>query len=234
MPVDTPRDSFFKTILSLVFRSELNSKAAWCIRLITFALPALLLLAVINNPWVEPKWLFLDPLTSAEFSGDCCHSYFGAMSNLGILLWASTAAVCLFSAAILILSNHKTSLMWFALTAGLLTGWLAIDDTFMLHENVLPGLGVPQNLVIGIYAVLALAYIFSSWRIILSADFWILGIGGLALVLSIFVDVVIHSAAKHVIYLEDSAKFFGIFCWASFHITTLADRVTQLLKTKRQ
>jgi hypothetical protein len=32
---------------------------------------------------------------------------------------------------------------------------------------------------------------------------------------------VFHSLQPILVYAEDGAKFFGIFCWAAFHITTL-------------
>ncbi|MCJ8323023.1 MAG: hypothetical protein MJK06_03950 [Hyphomicrobiales bacterium] len=115
----------------------------------------------------------------------------------------------------------KKDLFRFAASAGVLTGILAFDDTFMVHELVFPSLGVPQNLVLATYVLLAIIYVVTSWRIVLRADFWILFVGGLALAISLFVDIYFHSLIPSLIYLEDSAKFFGIVCWASFHITTL-------------
>jgi hypothetical protein len=202
------------------------------VRSLTFIVPLLFLAAVIFQPWVEPKWMFLDPLTAAQLSGECCSTYFGFASNLGILIWSATAAICLFSAGLFALLKADRALTWFALSSGILTGWLALDDTFLVHETVMPSLGVPQNAVIAAYAALALLYIASSWRVILASDFWILLIGGLALVVSILVDTVFHSLAPSLVYIEDSAKFFGIFCWASFHITTLFERVSSLAVRK--
>lgn len=110
---------------------------------------------------------------------------------------------------------------WFSLAAGLLTGWLAIDDLFMMHEIVLPAFGVPQGVVVGSIAVLALAYVVASWRIILTSDYWILLAGGIALVASIMIDQVYHSPLPALVYAEDGAKFFGIFCWGTYHIITV-------------
>ena len=197
------------------------------IRLVTFAAPSLFLAAVLLQPWVEPKWMFLDPLTSAELSGDCCHAYYGFVSNVGVMAWVATAAVCLFGAAIMSLHGREKPLIWFALSAGLLTGWLSLDDALMLHELVLPSFGVPQNLVLASYVALGLLYAVSSWRIILTSDYVILFVGGAALVLSIAVDTVFHSLLPSLVSLEDSAKFFGICCWASFHITTIAGLMTR-------
>ncbi len=202
------------------------------VRLVTFAAPLLLLAAVLLQPWAEPKWMFLDPLTAAQLSGECCSTYFGFVSNLGVMIWSATAAICLFAAALFALLKADRALTWFALSSGLLTGWLALDDAFLVHETVLPSFGIPQNAVIAAYAALALLYIASSWRVILASDFWVLFVGGAALVLSILVDTVFSSLAPGLVYIEDSAKFFGIFCWASFHITTLFDRISNLAVQK--
>ncbi len=207
------------------FQISISSTKLWnarnWIRLFTFGLPALLLAAVLLQPWVEAKWMFLDPLTAAQLSGDCCHTYYGFVSNLGVLAWTATAAVCLFAAVLFVLQYRHKSLIWFAASAGVLTGWLALDDAFMVHEVVLPSFGVPQNAVLASYVVLAALYAMVSWRLILKSDYLILLVGGAALALSIAVDTVFHSLLPFLVSLEDSAKFFGICCWSAFHISTL-------------
>lgn len=186
-------------------------------------LPTSLLAVVLLQPWAEPKWMFLDTLTAAEYAEKCCSVYYGFLSNAGILLWTLTAAICLFSAMVLLGSNDAKAarLRRFALSAGLLTGWIALDDMFLLHERVLPNLGVPQMLVISLYLALGILYGLANWRFIWSQDWWLLAIGGAGLVLSIYVDAVFHSLAPALVYVEDSAKFFGIFSWAMFHCFTL-------------
>lgn len=203
------------------------------IRFVTFILPTAFLAAVIFQPWVDPKWMFLDPLTAAELSGDCCHSHYGFVSTAGIILWASTAAIGLFSAAVLMLTGSKIEAISFPLLCGLLTGWIALDDAFLLHETVLPAFGVPQNLVIAIYLVLALSYAVLNVQQILKRDFWLLAMGATALAVSILVDVVFHSLNPMLVLLEDSAKFFGIFCWASFHITSFVELVREQARGQR-
>ncbi|MCF6320792.1 MAG: hypothetical protein L3J32_03380 [Rhizobiaceae bacterium] len=198
------------------------SVADWIIRLVTILLPGIFLAIILLQPWAEPKWMFLDTLTAAQLSGECCSTYYGFVSTVGIMLWVATAAVCLFCAVILFANKQSQGLLLFALTAGLLTGWLALDDAFLLHENVLPSLGVPQNVVLGIYVVLTLAYIGTSWRVIVDNDYWLLVLGAGAFAASLAIDTILKSLDPILVELEDSAKFIGIFCWASFHITTLA------------
>ena len=193
----------------------------------SLGLPSLLLLVVLVQPVYEPKWMFLDSLTAAQLSGDCCHTYYGFMSNVGIMLWVATSAALLLAAAVLFGVSAMGVEFRFALFGGLLSGWLALDDMFLLHELVLPTLGVPQLVVIAIYVALALAYLLLSFRILLRAEYWVLLIGGAGLALSIFVDSFFHSLLPQLVYIEDSAKFVGIFCWFSFHFLT-ATRVLSI------
>lgn len=199
------------------------SRAGWpngWIRLVTFAVPAVFLAIILGQPFVEPKWMFLDPLTAAEVSGDCCHSHYGFVSTLGVMMWVVTASVLLLTAFVLFVTDGPRKVIFFAFTGGLLTGWLALDDAFLLHETVLPAFGVPQNLVLMTYVVLGGLYMLGSWRVILRNDFWILAVGCGTLALSIAVDTIYHSLLPTLVDLEDSAKFFGMFCWMSFHVTT--------------
>ena len=199
-----------------------SSPSDWWIRLATLILPTIYLAVVVFQPWVEPKWMFLDPLTAAQLSGDCCHSHYGFVSTAGVILWAATSAVCLFTAGLLLISKARIGLVAFPLLAGLLTSWLTLDDAFLLHETVFPAFGVPQNAVIATYMALGIAYFGLNWRNIMQWDYWLLAMGAAALFASIVIDVVFHSLNPNMVLLEDSAKFFGIFCWMSFHVTTFA------------
>jgi len=191
------------------------------IRTVTFIVPTIFLAIIIGQPFVEPKWMFLDPLTAAEVSGDCCHSYYGFVSTIGVMMWVVTATALLLAAFVLYMSGRPGNLVRFALTGGVLTGWLALDDALLLHETVLPSFGIPQNLVLLTYVVLGGLYVLGSWRVILRNDFWILAVGCGTLALSIAVDTIYHSLLPTLVDLEDGAKFFGMFCWMSFHVTTV-------------
>ncbi len=208
-----------------IHSSKISGARAW-IRAFTFMSPLLFLAAVLLQPWAEPKWMFLDPLTAAELSGDCCHTYYGFVSQAGVMLWSATSAVCLFAAAVFALHRRTAGLIAFAASAGILTGWLALDDTFLVHEVVFPSFGIPQNAVLAGYAALGILYALASWRMILKSDYLILLAGGGALALSMAVDSFFHSLVPQLVYLEDSAKFFGIFCWAAFHITAMAEQLS--------
>jgi len=192
------------------------------IRIFSVVLPGLFLAGVLMQPVADPKLMFLDALAAAEYADFCCRPYYGFVSTVGIMLWVATAAVCLFAALAFALARRARPIVLFAAAAGLLSGWLALDDAFLLHEVVLPHFGIPQNVALGADAGLAVLYVFVSLRVIWTVDKWLLLLGCGSLAASMGVDVVFHSLDPVFVYVEDSAKFFGIFCWASFHVTTMA------------
>lgn len=186
--------------------------------------PALFVTALFLQPYVEPRWLFLDTITSIELSGKCCHVYFGMVSNLGIMLWTGTAAICLFAALVLIGRQDADSRdrALFALVAGLFTGWLALDDAFLVHEKVFPAFGLPQGAVLLAYAGLGFLFAVFARRVVFQVDLvlFALAIGFLAG--SVMIDHFHAGLSNQAIILEDGAKFIGICCWATFHAAAMA------------
>ena len=221
--VTSKRSSFYREGIDLVRQGALRlplRSYRFLLLACVLLLPAALLLVAIGQPWVSPKWLFFDSLTAAEFSEDCCHIYYGFISNLGIFLWIGTAAITLFCAILFWILPHFRPYFGFALSAGLLSGWLGLDDAFLLHEVAFPKLGVPQNAVLASYLILALVYGLVSWRTILSSEFWVLGLAGIGVGASLAIDVILHSIDDNIVVLEDSAKFMGLFAWFAFHAVT--------------
>ncbi|MBL4870516.1 MAG: hypothetical protein JKX72_06140 [Robiginitomaculum sp.] len=200
---------------------HVSSKTRSYLFVAVLLLPIVFLLIITMQPWVDPKWMFLDTVTAAEYSDDCCHVYYGFVSNLGIFLWVATAAISLFCATVFLQWKNAKAILRFAVTAGLFSAWLAMDDAFLLHEIVFPKIGVPQFLVLAIYVLLALSYIISSWRVVLSSEYWILGLGVGGVAISLGVDQIYHSLDPMIVIIEDSAKFFGLFCWFAYHVVTL-------------
>lgn len=184
--------------------------------------PGLVLAIVILQPWFEPKWMFMDVLTAARESEDCCHATYGLVSQAGLLLWSATAAICLFAALIVHALKAPAALSGFMLFAGLLTGWIVLDDAFLLHESILPGLGLPQNLIQISYVALALVYLFLN-RAYVRAGEWALLLGaGLMMAASIGLDLIVESRSAQAVITEDAFKFYGYGLWASYHIATAA------------
>lgn len=183
--------------------------------------PVAVSLAAYLQPFVPPRLLFLDPLVAAMETDACCTTYLGIVSTFGILFWVTTAAVCLFTAFVLHAQGANRRIWEFAAMAGLLTAWLALDDAFLVHENIAPKFGIPQIAVLLFIAAFAMAYVAKCWRVILSLDAVMFGLAVGFLAASVGIDVV-HVSTSDIHFLaEDGAKFVGIVCWTWFHLTAM-------------
>ncbi|GAB5455523.1 MAG: hypothetical protein Hens2KO_17520 [Henriciella sp.] len=190
------------------------------------ALACLLVLATALQPWVDPRWLYMDTQTVGELSGDCCHIYDGAMSTLGIMLWASTAAISILACLVFARqSNYRAA--WFAGHATVVSAVLALDDAFLLHEVAFPELGIPQVIIIGLIGGLILSYLWVQRRFFRSPYRWLLGLSLFAFAVSVGVDQVFHSILPIWIVVEDGPKFIGIVAWALLHFVVYAEALTQ-------
>lgn len=129
----------------------------------------------------------------------------GAVSRLTNLCWAAAAALNALAARVAP-PSHRGPLLLLAV----LCATLAVDDTFLVHDSILPGRGVPEDLVLVGYVVVAvvLAWLWwtTSWRPTVLAAFF--G-GAAALAVSVGADVV-HTLPYLV---EDGAKLLGIVAW---------------------
>ena len=191
------------------------------------ALAGALVLGTVFQPWIDPRWLYMDTQTVGELSGDCCHVYDGAMSSLGIMIWAGTSAIS--SLALLVyLRRSDPRGAWFAAHGAVVSAVLALDDSYLLHEIVFPKLGFPQIIVIGLIGGLILAYLWLQ-RAFMGAPYrWLLGLALFAFAFSVGVDQLFHSILPIWIVVEDGAKFIGIVCWFLWHIVSHAERLARM------
>ncbi len=208
--------SDMRATLQETARATAYGPLIWALTLLP---PLALMIGVSAQPWVSPADLLRDPLAVAETITACCKVYHGAISNLGVLLWAAATAVCLFTAAVLYTRGRPTAEAAFMASAGLLTGLFTVDDLFLVHDNVLPAFGVSQPVTYAAYGLCGAAYLLLSWRQILKCRYGLLAAAIVLLAISVVVDSLFHSDAPVRILIEDGAKFGGIFAWASFHAT---------------
>jgi hypothetical protein len=200
--------------------------AAWafCIYSLTL-LPVLLLLAGLwFQPYVPLGELMRDSLLVAEASEDCCHLYYGAVSNVGVLIWAGTAAILFFSVLVvrgLGAHKHRRLIVQFLL-AGFLTTLLCVDDFFLIHDIVLPKLGFTEMQAYAVYALIALVYVWIARSEILAARWPMFLISVMCLALSVKIDVFMSVDSDFRLLVEDGAKLLGIAAWFSFHAEAAA------------
>lgn len=199
--------------MSLSFKSE------EVLVLCGLALSVCLVLVTIVQPWIDPRWLYMDTQTVGELSGDCCHIYDGAVSTLGIMLWSATAAICLFAAVLCIAADQKRAAL-LSLHGSLLSAFLALDDAYLLHEIVAPKIGIPQIVFMALIGVAALSYLILHARFLRQSGAWILAISLICFAISVGIDQIFHSIHPLWIIAEDGPKFIGIAAWFLFHLWT--------------
>jgi|GEM_PF-2330294 len=178
---------------------------------LAFAPPLFVMALTFAQPFAPPEALLVDPMAIARDPELCCAFYSGAVSNLGILLWAAAAAIAAFAATLL---NDARARRFFLATSGF-TAFLMIDDLFMLHEEALPALGVPEPAVYAAYLAAAALYGGVFLRDIFAARAALALLAALAMAASIIEDQTkilwpIHN------FVEDGAKLTGIYCWLLF------------------
>jgi hypothetical protein len=183
-----------------------------------FVPPALLNAVIILQPWFDPRLVYVDPLAAAELAEKCCSRSFGFASSIGVLYWAAAAACCGLAAAALWRGTTPRAKVRMLTTAALFTGFLCLDDLFMLHESVLPRLGVPEIVTFGSYALIAGAYLAINWRLIRTEEplLFLLSLGCLAL--SVLVDRHGHDGKLWLLILEEGSKLMGVAGWSTYHI----------------
>ncbi len=165
-------------------------------------------------------WAFgVDPLVLIVDSADVAQRapYIGFFSNVGILLWVATSAVCLFACRAEGKDESKCERRQLLQAGGLLTLALAVDDFFLIHDML-----VPQTLCYGIYAAAALFILVKFHRMILEIDGGLFLIAGVCLAGSIMVDLLqnrlpIPYTATQIV--EEGLKFVGVVAWSLFWLS---------------
>ncbi|NRA94008.1 MAG: hypothetical protein HRU26_15245 [Psychroserpens sp.] len=143
--------------------------------------------------------------------------YTGFLSQLGILLWAATAAVCLFTLQFIKNKQQRTFLIW---SFGITT-LLGLDDAFLFHETVFPSLGIHQKVVFLSYALITGFYLLKHYKLILKLEFLLLFFALGCFAISLFIDNFLHESSPYISLLaEDISKFTGILFWLAFFAET--------------
>lgn len=140
--------------------------------------------------------------------------YLGAVSGIGVLVWWGGAVACLFAGA-----TRDDRLRAPLLATGALGALLAADDLFLIHERALPDdVGVPQNAVLGVYGLLALAYAWRFRAFLLRTDVILLGAAVALFAASLAIDVVAgrYGFDDDVRLPEDGTKLLAIVVWSTW------------------
>ena len=137
----------------------------------------------------------------------------GLISNLGILIWAGSAAISLFSSLSGLIEKKENS--YFLLLGGILTSIFCLDDFFLLHDNYIG----PDFLYIT-YSSIGIYILIKFRKLIADIDFLAFISSFFFLSLSIIFDKFIQEFFPNnyltINLIEECFKFIGIICWMNF------------------
>jgi hypothetical protein len=188
--------------------------------LLLVALPALLFygcaVLVLTRSGYSVLQILRDPATQIDFS-----SLLGFVSNIGIWLWVSSAAICCFSlvSGVGRTTRGRTELLTLLAMLSLL---LAVDDFFLLHERY-----VHQKGIFLFYAICTISMLVRHYRRILEIDGFSFVLAGLLLGTSVIIDMKqrqIPFNYTQVQLIEEGCKFVGASLWLYFCGQTAAGK----------
>jgi len=147
------------------------------------------------------------------------HPLLGFVSNIGILLWWSSATICLFTSTLL-LQMKQHELCKFFFLAALLTAWLSLDDFFQFHDYLI---GKHEMTIFIVLAASMLFFLVRFQKTILQSNYFFLFLSLCFLACSIVVDqfhITFEANDEIRIFLEDGFKWLGISFWFCYFTTT--------------
>ncbi len=202
--------------------------------IIFFYVPVIIVLILIQFQNIVPY----NELTKDRASLIGIKLYWGLLSNIGILIWTATAAICLFS-YFLLKKEDGNKFRTFFLFAGIFSLILAIDDFFFFHDIIFPQmLGIYEELVFLVYFLITVIFLVRFKDIIIKkTDNIFLLFAIIFFVSSLIVDIATHNSfTKHFTFdlhhmLEDGPKLLGIMSWFIYFTRTA---YKQILKRNTQ
>lgn len=165
----------------------------------------------------------------------------GFVSQLGVVLWSASLAICLF--ALVMLHRQQGGLSAskrFLMHGTVLTAVLALDDIFLLHEEVAPNyLHLDELVIFGVYVIVGVGFLLLNWREILASEYALL-----ILALALFAtSIALDAIPKEVLppryfweqlelFLEDASKFAGIATWLLYFARYAIRRIEGLPRNR--
>jgi hypothetical protein len=149
--------------------------------------------------------------------------YIGVISSTGIILWAATFSILLYSCKISLSQKKPKRQTLFLLFGGLLTGLMLIDDVFMIHDVIFPNyLNIDQKVFYAFYGFSTVAFFYFFHKIVLKSDYILFILSFFLLVESVVFDLalVLGFEIPYQYIFEDCSKFLGIIAWFAYFSRT--------------
>lgn len=164
-------------------------------------------LFVLNTSGFEVMEILRDPEQQSGAS-----SFRGFLSNIGIWLWVSAAAIAFYAFSSVSLYNKNLKNLVFL--AGMLSLLLAVDDFFLIHDRY-----INQKISFLVYAIFAGTLLVRHYELILKHEGFAFLLAGTLLALSIVTDLIqtrIPMPYEYVQVFEEGFKFIGAATWLYF------------------
>lgn len=174
-----------------------------------------ILVVLVVSEWddVPTQALTRDP--TAELGGSL---YIGFLSQVGLLCWAASGAMCLVGARVLADRSNSPDMAQFLLVSGLIAIYLGFDDAFRMHEDLYPKFGIPQKLVQITYLFLMSLFLFRWRKLILRTDYLLLALSLAFFGASLAFD---NYRPTRSALVEDGSKFVGLVAWLVYFFLTV-------------
>ncbi|MEO0706863.1 MAG: hypothetical protein AAF050_14510 [Cyanobacteria bacterium J06649_5] len=204
-----------------------SAKSLYRLSLFIGCLSWLVLMAIARGQSLVPvEYLTRDPATIADHP-----EYYGALSNIGVLLWNASAVVCLMGALQIraMMSKVPSSYLKisresspFLASFGILSGILCLDDLFLLHESIIPNkLNLSEEVVFISYGIALMCLLIRFRRLIVSTGPGALLTSLLIFAISITADKGLPLTAiteQDGYLIEDGLKLLAIFLWLAYFV----------------
>lgn len=151
--------------------------------------------------------------------------YIGLISNLGIVLWAGAAAICLLVYAMLRERVWASRAPLFFLASALFTLVMLGDDLMQLHSIIPEYFGIKQKGIIAVYGLGAALYLYWFRAHILASDYMPLVVALALFAVSAAIDL-IPGEFRGQYLLEDGTKFAGIATWFAYFFCLASDTLS--------
>ncbi len=219
--------------------SGIRANAGW---LFWLYLPVILIfgaVAVLSQliPHLTIPELLRDVATLGELP-----FYAGSVSQFGLLLWSSAATLCYFTYfSLKLLKYPRKEALNFLLFASILTTYLMLDDTYMLHEEFFPDFLqiIPEEVIIFILGLSMLAFLYFNWQEIMRGDYWLMLLAFAFFGTSIVFDSIPTRLYENIYFIEkvehlveDGAKMAAIFTWVAFYARYAYHQFSELINQK--
>jgi len=148
------------------------------------------------------------------------HPLTGAQSTLGVLVWCAAAGICFFSCVVLHARRGDKDVRSFLLWSGVIATVLALDDMFLVHEDLARRyLLLSEEVVFLAYGAVLDWYLIRFRRNILGSEYPLLLLAFVLLGSSMVVDFLQASwPGSGRIFFEGGTKLLGIVTWSAYLI----------------